>query len=77
MMRVRALVQSKAWDFRRRKHRNASAAPADYLHLGHERGRIAPGYRADLVLLDDDLGVVETWIDGIPASGDGVPPGSG
>ncbi len=42
----------------------ASRAPADYLRLGDELGRIAPGYRADLVLLDDDLGVVETWIGG-------------
>ncbi len=46
----------------------ASAAPADYLRLGHERGRIAPGYRADLVLLDDDLGVAETWIGGVTAN---------
>ena len=27
-------------------------------------GRIAPGYRANLVLLDDDLKVRATWIDG-------------
>ena len=33
--------------------------------LGHELGRIAPGYRASLVLLDDQLAVVETWIDGV------------
>ena len=32
--------------------------------LGHELGRIAPGYRANLVLLDAQLNVVETWIDG-------------
>ncbi len=43
----------------------ASRAPANYLRLGDELGRIAPGYRADLVLLDDDLAVVETWIDGV------------
>lgn len=43
----------------------ASAAPAEYLRLDHERGRIAPGYRADLVLLDDDFAVTETWIDGV------------
>ncbi len=36
--------------------------------LGDELGRIAPGYRADLVLLDDDLSVVETWIDGMSVS---------
>lgn len=43
----------------------ASRAPAEFLRLGHEFGRIAPGYRADLVLLDDGLRVRETWIDGI------------
>ena len=42
----------------------ASRAPAEFLGLGGELGRIAPGYRASLVLLDDDLEVVETWIDG-------------
>jgi N-acetylglucosamine-6-phosphate deacetylase len=28
-------------------------------------GRIAPGYRADFVLLDDELRVRSTWIDGL------------
>jgi N-acetylglucosamine-6-phosphate deacetylase len=46
----------------------ASRAPAEFLGLGAELGRIAPGYRASLVLLDDDLGVVETWIDGIAST---------
>ena len=46
----------------------ASRAPAEFLRLGDELGRIAPGYRANLVLLDDDLGVVETWIDGVASS---------
>ena len=45
----------------------ASRAPAEYLRLGAELGRIAPGYRADLVLLDDDLQVTGTWIDGVAA----------
>lgn len=43
----------------------ASRAPAEFLGLGGELGRIAPNYRASLVLLDDDLSVVETWIDGV------------
>ena len=42
----------------------ASRAPAEFLRLGDELGRVAPGFRANLVLLDRDLKVVETWIDG-------------
>ena len=44
--------------------RMASTYPADLLGLGATHGRIAPGYRADLVALDDDLQVVGTWIGG-------------
>jgi len=29
-----------------------------------EVGRIAPGYRASLVLLDDDMDAKRTWIEG-------------
>ena len=42
----------------------ASGAPASFLGLDQETGRIAPGLSADLVLLDDDLAVLETWIAG-------------
>lgn len=49
----------------------ASGAPADFLGLADETGRIAPGLRADLVLLDDDLTVRETWIGGIDSRGAG------
>jgi N-acetylglucosamine-6-phosphate deacetylase len=50
--------------------RMASRYPAEFLRLGHELGRIAPGYRANLASLDSRLNVVETWIDGrAPASG--------
>jgi N-acetylglucosamine-6-phosphate deacetylase len=42
----------------------ASAAPATFLRVGHEFGRIAAGFRANLVLADDALNVLETWIDG-------------
>jgi N-acetylglucosamine-6-phosphate deacetylase len=38
--------------------------PASFLRLDHELGRIAPGYRADLVLLDESLSVKQTWIAG-------------
>jgi N-acetylglucosamine-6-phosphate deacetylase len=44
--------------------RMASLTPATFLRLDHERGRIAPGYRADLALLDDDLFAAATWIGG-------------
>jgi N-acetylglucosamine-6-phosphate deacetylase len=42
----------------------ASANPAAFLGLDDVLGFIAEGYRADLVLLDDELDVVETWIAG-------------
>jgi N-acetylglucosamine-6-phosphate deacetylase len=44
--------------------RMASRYPAEFLGLGGELGRIAPGYRANLVLVDDDVDVRETWIEG-------------
>lgn len=47
--------------------RMASLYPAGFLGMDGERGRIAPGYRADLVLLDDALDVRATWIDGAEA----------
>ncbi len=42
----------------------ASRNPAEFLGLGAELGRIAPGYRASLALVDDGLKVIDTWIDG-------------
>jgi N-acetylglucosamine-6-phosphate deacetylase len=47
--------------------RMASTYPAAFLRLDDEVGRIAPGLRADLVLLDESLHVVETWIAGQPS----------
>lgn len=44
--------------------RMASQYPAQFIGLGGELGRIAPGYRADLVVLDHDLQVQGTWIAG-------------
>lgn len=44
--------------------RMASLVPATFLKLDHELGRVAPGYRADLVLLDEHLHVQNTWIGG-------------
>ena len=42
----------------------ASLVPATFLGLDGELGRIAPGHRASLVLLDDGLQVRESWIEG-------------
>lgn len=52
----------------------ASRYPAEFLGLAHEIGHIRPGYRANLVLADDDLNVLETWIDGQPSTADTLSP---
>jgi len=44
--------------------RMASLYPACYVGLDDERGRVAPGYRADLTLLGPDLTVLATWVGG-------------
>ena len=48
--------------------RMASCNPAEFLGLSHEVGQIRAGYRANLVLADHDLNVLETWIDGEPST---------
>jgi N-acetylglucosamine-6-phosphate deacetylase len=44
--------------------RMAALYPAAFLGLDHELGRMAPGYRADIVALDENLHVRETWVGG-------------
>ncbi|HEY0683723.1 MAG TPA: N-acetylglucosamine-6-phosphate deacetylase [Steroidobacter sp.] len=44
--------------------RMASLYPATFLGLDRELGRIEPGYRADLVLVDEGINVLDTWIAG-------------
>jgi N-acetylglucosamine-6-phosphate deacetylase len=49
--------------------RFASTEPARFLGLGKELGRLAPGYRADMVAFDPgDIGVQDTWVAGEAAS---------
>jgi N-acetylglucosamine-6-phosphate deacetylase len=42
----------------------ASLRPAEFLRLDDRFGRLAPGYRADLVLLGQNLEVLKTWVGG-------------
>lgn len=44
--------------------RMASGYAADALGIGHIRGRLLPGFRADIVALDPGLHVTRTWIGG-------------
>jgi N-acetylglucosamine-6-phosphate deacetylase len=44
--------------------RLASTSPAAFLGLSGALGRLAPGYRADLVAFDEDINVLATWVAG-------------
>jgi N-acetylglucosamine-6-phosphate deacetylase len=44
--------------------RMASLYPAQFLGLANDLGRIAAGYRANFVLADAQMQVLDTWIDG-------------
>lgn len=44
--------------------RVTSLTPAEFLHVDHQRGRIAIGGRADLALFGPDLDVRSVWIGG-------------
>jgi N-acetylglucosamine-6-phosphate deacetylase len=47
--------------------RMASAYPADFLGIANATGRIAPGLRADFVVLDDTLRVSDVFGGGVRA----------
>jgi N-acetylglucosamine-6-phosphate deacetylase len=53
--------------------RMASQWPAEFLGISGDVGRIAAGYRANLVFADEQLNVIETWIDGRPSTAPGTP----
>ena len=61
------LVAGVLWLLRRRlPKRAATEAPARLLGRG-DVGRLAPGVRADVVVLEDDLTVRDTYVGGQPA----------
>ncbi|GAB4167116.1 MAG: N-acetylglucosamine-6-phosphate deacetylase [Thalassobaculales bacterium] len=47
----------------------ASTTPASFLGLADRLGAIRPGMRADLVALDERLGILATWIGGVMEGG--------
>jgi N-acetylglucosamine-6-phosphate deacetylase len=42
----------------------ASTTPAEAIGLGDRKGRLVPGYDADVALLDADLNPIGTWVGG-------------
>jgi len=45
--------------------RFASRNPAEFIGVGHMLGKLAPGYRADMVAIDPQtITVLETWVEG-------------
>jgi len=47
--------------------RMASANPAAFLGIDRQLGTIATGKKASLVAVDEELDILETWIDGVPS----------
>ena len=45
--------------------RTATSAPAAFLRIDAEFGRLAPNYRSSFVLLNEKYRVISTWIDGV------------
>jgi N-acetylglucosamine-6-phosphate deacetylase len=64
---VRNAVEMLALDLPDAIHM-ATRNPAAFLRLDTQLGRIATGFRANLVLADEGLHVLDTWIDGASLS---------
>jgi N-acetylglucosamine-6-phosphate deacetylase len=60
---VRVLVNEAHFPVHEALHA-ASAVPAAAIGVAHRKGSLAPGYDADLVLLDRNLKVVAVWCRG-------------
>lgn len=45
--------------------RMATVYPAEAMRVGHRKGRVAPGFDADFLLLTPDLDLRSTWIGGV------------
>ena len=49
--------------------RFASTNPAEFLGLGNELGKLAPGFRADMVAFDGNtIDVLDTWVAGVDST---------
>lgn len=46
--------------------RMASVYPAAMMGLENELGSLKPGYKANMILVDDELNLLNSWIDGQP-----------
>lgn len=46
--------------------RMASVYPAAMMDLENELGSLKPGYKANMILVDDELNLLNSWIDGQP-----------
>ena len=58
--------------------RFASANPAGFLGVDHWLGRLAPGYRADIVAIQPEtVEIVESWVEGNPPGTSGWRPQAG
>jgi len=50
----------------------ASRTPAQFLGLANETGTIAPGLRADLLVVREDFTIVSSWIGGRASDADAI-----